>query len=783
MMLKLRKYALLLISLVFWPMTFPTGLACYDPGNYDVSSTSVFMPEIVDDKSFDNYFLSMHEFYTNYDTSSIYSHRQIADTSSLEQLNLIEWCEYWPVNDPILLNTLIYSSSTKEIDGILTKLKATQKVNGLYATLFNDNTKLAALEYLKLAKQIEHAVSIDAYGSWESSELNIPEIKRLGELVKARYLKTQDRFLKIRYGYQYVRCCFFSNNYSGGIQFFDTNYSFTPNDGHIYYRALGYKAASHYKLRQYGKANLIYARMYGAFNAFRDIVIQSFHVQNEADWTQTLSMATTLREKELLWHLLGVYSDPVRGMREIAALNPQSNLLPLLMVRAVNIAEYNVFLQNSNSGYDINYIEYVEDESVGSTPGNSWKSVLRENLDELYTVLASIRSQRSNDNAAWAVAQGFVMFLKGDYKACVDQSKNALSLEGTNPLVRAQAAINIIMAQSKTISIVGSTEENDVYKLLNDLSVSGQKPMRAINAESYVLTVLSKIYKKQGNLMLAELAQPGMHKYFEDEFKINQMIDFLKLEQSNLLHNYLKKKYPHSLTDIYDLLAINKIYKGDLLGAKTIYTANPEAGALVLAGNPFSSRIVDCHDCDHYMPQKRKYTKKQFVDELISLKQKAEDASQSKEDRAKNYFNYANGLYNMTYYGNARLVSSNTVLDSYGYYSPYFSEDNSYSGPLSPKGYFDCNQALNNYLNALNLNVSKEFNAVCVWMAAKCEHNLWLETSYNDGQNGDFRSGIYFKKMRNEFYDTQFYNDVINECGYFCQYIRPGDFSCIKKPY
>lgn len=780
-MLKLRKYLLLLISLVIGHMTFPTSLAC-GWEERDVRSSSIFIPEIVSDKSFDNYFLSMYEFYSNYDTSAIYNYRHKTDTSSLAQLNLNEWIQYWPVKQPMLLNSLIYKSSVKVIDGMLTKLKSAQKVNGVYAPLFSHNSKLAALEYLKLAKQIENAVNKDPYGSWESPELNIPEIRRLADLAKACFLKTQDRFLKVRYGYQYVRCCFFSNNYSGGIQFFDANYLFTPNDGHIYYRALGYKAASHYKLRQYDKANLIYARMYGAYNAFKDIVIQSFHVQNENDWSQTLSMAATMREKELLWHLLGVYSDPVRGMREIAALNPQSDLLPLLMVRAVNIAEYNVFLQNIDIAGNT-HSEYIYDESANSTPGNSWKSVLRENLDDLYSVLTFIRSKRTHDNAAWAVAQSFVMLLKGDYKACIDQSKNALNSEGVNPLVRAQAAINIVLAKSKTLSIVGSAEENEVYKLLNDLSVSGQKPTRAINAESYVLTVLSKIYKDQGNLMLAELAQPGMHKYFDDEFKIYQLIEFLSLKQGNLLHNYLKKKYPHSLMNIYDLLAIYKIYKGDLLGAQNIYTAHPAAGAVVLAGNPFSSRIVDCHDCDHYMPQKRKYTKKQFVDELISLKRKAVDATQSKVNRAKNYFNYANGLYNMTYYGNARLVKSNTALNSHEYYySPYFSEYNGYSDRIYPNGYFDCNQALNNYLNALNLNVSKEFNAVCVWMAAKCEHNLWLETSYNDGQNGDFRSGIYFNKMRDEFYNTKFYNEVINECGYFCQYIRPGDYSCIKEP-
>jgi hypothetical protein len=81
---------------------------------------------------------------------------------------------------------------------------------------------------------------------------------------------------------------------------------------------------------------------------------------------------------------------------------------------------------------------------------------------------------------------------------------------------------------------------------------------------------------------------------------------------------------------------------------------------------------------------------------------------------------------------------------------------------------------------------SKEFKAKCAWMAAKCEHNMWLEGEYNlmneegESEQGDFKSGIYFNLMKASFSDTQYYKDVIQECGYFCTYLNPDDKSCIR---
>lgn len=235
-------------------------------------------------------------------------------------------------------------------------------------------------------------------------------------------------------------------------------------------------------------------------------------------------------------------------------------------------------------------------------------------------------------------------------------------------------------------------------------------------------------------------------------------------------------RYPVQTSDLYDVLATARIYDYNFTGALEIYKQHNTTGNNELLGNPFNYRIVDCHDCDHMMKQRVRYTKKSFVEKMIELKEKG-DKEKDPIEKSNNYFLFATGLYNMTYYGNARVVSSTVVNWNY-------SDSNRFSGNRESTqkndGYYDCKKALSFYLMAKELNSNQEFKAKCTWMAAKCEHNLWLDTEYQYRETGDFQSGMYFKQMKEQFFNTKYYKEVIGECGYFCQYINPVNPSCIK---
>jgi hypothetical protein len=156
---------------------------------------------------------------------------------------------------------------------------------------------------------------------------------------------------------------------------------------------------------------------------------------------------------------------------------------------------------------------------------------------------------------------------------------------------------------------------------------------------------------------------------------------------------------------------------------------------------------------------------------MTELKLKG-DTEKDAESRAQNYYLYANGMYNMTWYGNASSVHASAISrDDYGYVTY---ERNEY---LRTTNFFKCSEALLYYQKAAALTKNKEFRAKCTWMSAKCEHNLWIDA--NKDSEKAFVAGRYFQQMKTLYSNTEYYKDVINECGYFCTYITRSD-SCMR---
>jgi hypothetical protein len=238
--------------------------------------------------------------------------------------------------------------------------------------------------------------------------------------------------------------------------------------------------------------------------------------------------------------------------------------------------------------------------------------------------------------------------------------------------------------------------------------------------------------------------------------------------------------YPIKLTELYDVLAVGEMYAGNFEAARTIYAKHPDAGTNELLGNPFNIHIVDCHDCDHAKPMKTPYTKRKFVDKILEMNSKANDLTLDAKERATNYFLVANGFYNMTWYGNARLLSSTVVNWNYMDSNHFAGYSDSNENAIKIEGYYDCSAASEYYLKAFALSTDAEFKAKCIWMAAKCEHNRWLETDYTIENLDAFKAGVYFRSLRDEYSNTQYYKQVIAECGYFCQFINPGNQTCIR---
>jgi hypothetical protein len=255
------------------------------------------------------------------------------------------------------------------------------------------------------------------------------------------------------------------------------------------------------------------------------------------------------------------------------------------------------------------------------------------------------------------------------------------------------------------------------------------------------------------------------------------MVDFMKSPTKSPLQNYLLNLYPVKLPQLYDVQATRCLYAYDFNAALSYFMKDSSSGEIELLGNPFNARINDCHDCDHAMKQKVKYSKLSFTRKMIELQQKYRSSTDPQE-KANNAFLYASALYNMTWYGNARLLSSTVV--NWNYTDTYHLNQNE-GEERAQSNYYDCHEAQRWFVKAMAESKNSEFQAKSAWMAAKCEHAIWLESDFVEEEGApDFRAGQYFIYMKAKYANTKYYQEVINECGYFCTYINPGEQKCIK---
>ena len=56
-------------------------------------------------------------------------------------------------------------------------------------------------------------------------------------------------------------------------------------------------------------------------------------------------------------------------------------------------------------------------------------------------------------------------------------------------------------------------------------------------------------------------------------------------------------------------------------------------------------------------------------------------------------------------------------------------------------------------------------------MLAKCEQNEFFRTK-PENYPGDFKAGKYFRLLQKDYSETNYYKEIINECGYFRTFLN-----------
>ena len=736
------------------------GFACGDAYDEDDDYVaSFFPPETTGDTAHSDFFYTPRALYESEHTDYY--------GKGFSEVNIQEWGEYF--NNKVSeddLNYILYAARPGEIDTLIFSIKKagypvsdTLKKNSILK-IKESRAALDFLYYMGFAKRCEKYVTYEPVYWYDEENLAKDHRKDkagMGILIEGglkQITNTNSSFVQQRYVFQLIRLYYMSKQYDKCIQLYANQKSMLEtNANSMKYRAMGYAAGAYYGSGQFSNADYLYSLLYDQSNIMRIDAYLSFHPQEENDWKQTMAMAKSNREKEVLWQMFGIYADAIRAMKEIYALDPKSDLMDLMLARAMNKQELRYQSDSLNRDLQI-FIKIVADKGNTSKPYE------------------------------WDLAAGYLGWTTADKdfqkylnKAKAECNGDSLVLEEAR-LIELFNKLNEGKAGDKTF------EQNIVPELkwVKNLNHTAYFPQKYAHHE--ILDLLRHKYLDIDDTLMAVCFTRSIDdEVLDDEFLLNKIETFIGKKNKTEFEQYACDEFKYSTRDLIDIQATLLLYKGSYKEAYSKLSEDDSAGSAELYGyDPLDIQINDCHECDAARDSdvdpiaasdtSSFHTKKEFVLRLVLLENSIKT---DPKHLAENYFLMANALYNMTYFGNNRSLyespGTGVVYQYFGFsqYTERVANTGELVNPLPIN--CNCSKAEEYYNKAMNSTKDPEFKAKCCFMAAKCEQNMFFLYKPSD-YKGDFKAGKYFAMLKANYSKTKYYDEIINECGYFKTYLN-----------
>lgn len=760
-MILLKKYTLL-FSLLIIQVGYEYLQACSGWDDTNLQEHYLFAPEVVGDKSVTPFFYTPKLVY--------YSEDSQFDPDDYKDGNMPEWNAYVKNSiDDDKLSTIIYRLSVNETYNCIQSIKTGKPTTAdsigfdvirMAHKLGKDNA-IDVLTYIWLAKQTESYQPTQDYW-YEDDETQLEKsedsLYALFDSLENRLRITNSAFLKQRYVYQLVRLANYVENHIKAVAFavqYEKEWKCRKTS--IYYRTMGYVAQAHYYTKQYSRANYLYSIIFKDYPFNRYRAMQMFRPQNDSDWQHTLQLAQNNDEKIFLWQMHGVYEEnEIKAIKEIYAIDPGSKEIELLLTRAVNKTEVSdQFSNNIRETWDKYYYtpyKYHDKSNYYDEDEPNWFNQLYESFRVIDQIA---NAQNTRKQELWHLASGYLHMLRGNYTDAHKQF-NAIRTKDTLilPQLRLFKILLSIQEQEEITTEFENNLEPALYWLLD--KSDNLKWLRKNAAFEFARVLLAikyiDMYEKNKSESLLSRIYICINKFVEDGHVYEHLLTFIDKPLHSKFEKLLISQYPFSRVEITHMLGTTYLYEYDF--EKAIFYYKQSDVEATTYGDPFFIRNIDCHDCDHEMENARKYSQLAFAQRMQQLHQLANTDS---KNSAENYFLLANGYYNMTHFGNARILKSGL---------PYYTSDSYFEDNANSLNYYNCDKAAYYYRMAADATNSREFKARCLFMAAKCA----LNTTYLGGSEKD-KVDLYCK-LKRDFTDTKYLKEVLKECSYL------RDFKC-----
>lgn len=734
---------------------------------------SVFSPEAtVGKNSYMPFFYDAENLFYSGDTRSaqnIFKEENIADWKNyLEDLATEETIAFY-----------LYDESVKVNLANWVKAIANNQPVQLPFSLDTKNQKIKNFfTFLGIARGTEQ-ITNQTYDYWDyenRSQLKM-ESDKITSLEKVyNEIPSTDAFYKNRMWFQIMRLKFYSDNVNDAISFFEQTEKTLPKNT-LYYRGLHYVAGAYKAKGNYEKSNRTLAQLFDEFPLLQHAAVFEYKPMVDKEVSK-LAKTLPTSQQAALWAMQGYYGNAMNAMKEIYAVQPSSKHIDFLLSRYVNI------LENEVNVYS-NTWEPRAMKSVAEYRKNIQKSIDKSDIQWIQKVA---KEGKVSNPFIWNTASGYLASMSADFSKASEFFNASKSLVKTTSQRDQLRLLNLMNEVAKTDKMDNSVENRLLadlkwlYYEVDEISHADKEDMRYYYATTWTKQYLSMLYKQQKENVLSELvfSKKG---FYKDQKQSEAMERFLLKTDKTSWEKLWETNYEFNLADIYESRAIYLFYQNKIDQAIEVFekipvvqkrdynwetnryeTNNVDYKKILLPGNPFNGKIKDCNDCDHAAKQSVKYSQLEFLYKVKEM----QDKIAAGEDVFNNALLVGNAFYNASYFGNARAFYYNAIVGEHGISI----------GSEHQEMLLSMQWAKKYYELAKNVASTQEQKAKMAYMLAKVERNDFYTTNYFMRPNGYWGYGeIMFKKwkgfeeLKNQYADTQYYQEVIAECGYFRKYL------------
>ncbi|MFI5148925.1 MAG: hypothetical protein ACHQRM_04275 [Bacteroidia bacterium] len=744
------RFTVVLSSVLALLLIRSVGNACgYGGPMTDEEYYSLYSPDMAGPSRLSPFFCTISAPYYKSPLDSLLP----ADTTDQYLSNTAEWKAYMN-NKP----------SEKDIDKLVYKVKLKDMMtlqNNLVSmkTLLPDslrsnsaivylqkNKDLEAINYLLFAKRCEPQVNVsyDAGGWGPLPARDTVQMKNLMEEGSYQRARSKNEFLRLRYAFQIVRLAHYSGQYSLCLELYDKFMAGNNPHSIVSLWGIALKGGALTRMKRGGEAAYIFAMLFDKhFNFNWELYHQNFN------WASgnAIPYCQNDHERAVVRALQGFgMTENLPVMKDVAKYEPGSEYLDVLLTRQIRWMEHRLFADR--------YYQYPMDFAKKATPD------LKQIQDTRAFILDMIQAGKTKRPWLWEFSAGYLSFFLHDHQSAKRYFTLAKAHSGRNNLLFCHISALEILEQVDEAPNVDKPLETSLFASLGKLRTSEMQKYTP-DAVPVLFYNLGLRYLQQQDtlrfLLCTSQTQTQADLYHDPRaFQLDLLIFFLNKPDhtpyEQMLCDAFLKHYP--VTALHELrgTAFMENYR-----FKEAVAELEQAGKLeLLPADPFVERLKDCHDCDFDLKQGT-YSKLTLCRKMLDLEKASDTPGAGAADAA---YQLGNAYYNMSYYGNTwkALVYSRSNYDT-------------------AFQFFDCSTAAYFYEKARKLSPDQEFQAHCVYMLAKCEHNTFY---FNSGtwyqadakriaSKKDLKA---FRQLREHYFQTLFYQDMIKECTYFKEWVR-----------